>query len=452
MPFFSAPASKQFVISWTLGCLFLSPKSPTIASERDMVNIPEGNFYMGENGVQDDESPRHLVWVSSFFVDRYEVTVGEWKEIRSWALSNGYEFSLRQNYPLPGSSLDFPMNMVSWYDAIKFCNALSEYYGRKPAYYLDAGKSQIYRSDELEISESFVDWSASGYRLPTEAEWEKAARGTIAGMKYPWGSSIDGSIANYKLSGDPFDDATTPVGYFNGKQEIVYRLNSLGGERQNPKDRTNAYGLYDVIGNVSEWCWDWYDEDWYHNSESSSKDTHGPSLPHGSTKGLMKIHRGGGFKNGPSSGEGEPLRLAFRGVEFPDENKRSIGLRCVRSDQEDPLWFDANATAISSNQSFDRGSWYQLNWFGSYFKTELFPGWVFHLEYGWVYPDPDGKGSYDNWIYFPKAGWLWTSKLVFPYFYRHQDGEWYDNLRVNSSQAIFQRYSDQQKFNWGSIF
>ena len=146
------------------------------------------------------------------------------------------------------------------------------------------------------------------------------------------------------------------------------------------------------------------------------------------------------------------MRLAFRGVEFPDENKRSIGLRCVRSDQEDPLWFDANVTAISSNQSFYRGSWYQLNWFGSYFKTELFPGWVFHLEYGWVYPDPDGKGSYDNWIYFPKAGWLWTSKLVFPYFYRHQDGEWYDNLRVNSSPAIFQRYSDQQKFNWGSIF
>ena len=69
-----------------------------------MVNIPEGNFYMGENGVQDDESPRHLVWVSSFYVDRYEVTVGEWMEIRSWALSNGYEFSLHENYPLLGST------------------------------------------------------------------------------------------------------------------------------------------------------------------------------------------------------------------------------------------------------------------------------------------------------------------------------------------------------------
>ena len=126
------------------------------------------------------------------------------------------------------------MNMINWYDAVKWCNARSEYHGRKPVYYHSNNKNEVYKTGELEISESFVDWYASGYRLPTEAEWEKAARGTIAGMKYPWGSSIDGSIANYKLSGDPFDDATTPVGYFNGKQRIVYRLNSLAGEK-NPK-------------------------------------------------------------------------------------------------------------------------------------------------------------------------------------------------------------------------
>tara|TARA_B100000212_G_scaffold321378_1_gene279887 strand:- start:158 stop:1534 length:1377 start_codon:yes stop_codon:yes gene_type:complete len=429
-------------------------------ASQDEVNIPEGNFYMGENGVQDDESPMHLVWVSSFYIDRCEVTVGGWREIIKWAESNGYEFSLKQNYPQTGPSYfkeslptEFPMNMINWYDAVKWCNARSEYHGRKPVYYTSSNKDEVYRSGELEISESFVDWFASGYRLPTEAEWEKAARGTIAGMQYPWGNSLDGSIANYKLSGDPFDDATTPVGYYNGKQQIQYRLNSLGGERQKAKDRANIYGLYDVVGNVSEWCWDWYDADWYHNSESTSENTHGPNLTYGSTSNSMKVHRGGGFKNGPSSSEGEPLRLAFRHVEYPDESKKSIGLRCVRSDLEDALWFDADSyhSYSPSVEQSSTGKWYQLNWFGFYFQPDHNSDWIFHAEFGWIFPSRTG-GSYNNWIYFPKAGWLWTSKLAFPYFYHYDDKNWYKYLGITSHPKSFQRYSDKQRFNWNAAF
>ena len=202
---------------------------------------------------------------------------------------------------------------------------------------------------------------------------------------------------------------------------------------------------------MSEWCWDWYDGDWYRNSESSSENTHGPNLAYGSTSNLMKVHRGGGFKNGPSSSEGEPLRLAFRHVEYPGESKKSIGFRCARSDQEDALWFDAYSYPPLVERAYS-GTWYQLDWFGFYFKYDSYPGWVFHSEYGWIYPSSTGKGSYDNWIYFPKAGWLWTSKLAFPYFYYFRDLLWYEDLRIPSRPGIFQRYSDKQEFNWGLAF
>ena len=444
--------------------LVLQPVSILNAVAENMVEVKASSFYMGENDIQDDEEPIHLVRVSSFHVDRYEVTVGDWEEVRDWALLNDYEFSLEQYYPLRGSSYNsetsansYPMNMINWFDALKWCNARSEYFGRKPVYYLNAAKSEVYISGEIEIDETFVEWDASGYRLPTEAEWEKAARGGRIGMKYPWGSAIDGSKANYKLSGDPFDDGTTPVGYYNGKQEIKYRLNSLGGERQTPENEFH-FGLYDVVGNVSEWCWDWYDEDWYDDPRSLTEDTAGPNPKTVSTSTLKKVHRGGGFKNGPSSSQGEPLRLAFRHVQFPSVSMKSIGLRCVRSDEEDTLWSGAKPLGSESSH------WFHLNWLGYFYSSYISSskgaefGWVYHNEFGWVYPM--GKGSYDNWIFFPtnptgtQGYWMWTTKYAYPYFYKYEEKKWhwYEYLKVSFNSISFERFLDKEKIEWDFPF
>jgi len=139
---------------------------------------------------------------------------------------------------------------VSWYDCLKWCNARAERDGLTPAYYTSGTQDAIYRTGSLDLSNACVNWDAAGYRLPTEAEWEKAARGGLVGHHYPWQSyggtcsnHIDGSRANYWNSGDPYG-GTTPVGYYNGNQTPA------------GIDMANGYGLYDIVGNAYEWCWD----------------------------------------------------------------------------------------------------------------------------------------------------------------------------------------------------
>ena len=420
-----------------------------------MVYLKSGTYWMGDNKNLVDEQPAHPLSVSPFYIDVKEVHIWHWEKVTSWALKNGYDFSVKNHDegggPKTGpywykenSKLIFPMNMTSWYDAVKWCNARSELEGRSPLYFIDDSHSEVYRKGELDLNESQVNWSLSGYRLPTEAEWEFAARGGGYALLYPWGNVLDGSRGNYYFNGDPFDQASTPVGYFNGNQEIIEAKNSFNGEAVNARDQISKFGLYDIVGNVSEWCWDWYDETWYESNEAKKKDTRGPSLEFvlsNSKSGIKtRVARGSNFRSRPDPEYGNQLRIAYRNTFLPTSTLRTLGLRCVRADVEDPLWHHAQPLASYPN-------WYYLDWFGYYWLSDH--EWIFHYEFGWIYPS--GKGSYDNWLYFPKHGWMWTSKLVFPYFYSSEDETWYKYLQNNYETGWFKNYLTEEKKRLGRI-
>jgi len=270
-----------------------------------MVYIPAGAFQMGDNfnELGDDTKPVHTVNVDGFFMDKFEVSRELWTDVRTWALANGFSMN-------SGTARDagHPIESVSWYDAIVWCNARSSKEGLTPVYYTDASKTVIVQSG-MDITTACVKWTANGYRLPTEAEWEKAARGARLGNRYPWGDNVDGSMANYSGSGDPYESGspqTTPCGYYNG------------GQTPAGVDMANGYGLYDMAGNAWEWCWDWYSSTYYATPDSLDN-------PRGPTSGSSKLLRGGSWSLNTGV-----LRCAYRDVNGPGNSYDSIGFRCVR--------------------------------------------------------------------------------------------------------------------------
>lgn len=271
--------------------------------------IPGGDISIGnpaedancpgcEIGTKPEEQPAHFVFVGDFWMEQYEVSQTKFNGIVLWASSHGYDLGPAvTNYNrLLGTVKRKPVT-VSWYDAVKWCNARSEMEGFDPVYYTDEGHSAVYRSGEVDLMDAHVDRNASGYRLATEAEWEKAARGGLSRQHFPWASDagtdwstqIDTNDANY---GGDYADMMPPGNY-----------------------SPNGYGLYDMAGNADEWCWDWLDLGWYTNSLSRAANTHGPANATG-----QRVVRGGG-----SHSPAIDLRCSARdyGPEI------SAGIRCV---------------------------------------------------------------------------------------------------------------------------
>ena len=252
-----------------------------------MVLIPAGSFTMGDTfneGVTNaglaQELPLHTVYVSAFNLDKNLVSYALWQQVCQWAISHGYGFDTGS-----GKVANHPVQGVSWYDAVKWCNARSEQEGRVPCYYTNASQSQatIYRSGQFDLATNWVNWVVSGYRLPTEAEWEKAARGGLRGQRFPWGNTIDWSRANYFA--DPVDysyDTNPTNGYHPTFKNTAPYTSPVG------YFAANGYGLYDMAGNVWEWCWDWYGT----YSSGSQNDPRGPST---GSYGSYRVFRGGGW-------------------------------------------------------------------------------------------------------------------------------------------------------------
>jgi formylglycine-generating enzyme required for sulfatase activity len=273
-----------------------------------MALIPAGSFTMGNcmdpaEGWS-EELPLHTVYVSAFYMDANLVSYSQWQAVYSWALAHGYTF----DYAGSGKASTHPVQTIDWYDCVKWCNARSEKEGRVPAYYTDAGLSVQYRTGQ---AAPYVKWN-TGYRLPTEAEWEKAARGGASGQRFPWGNTISWSQANYYASPSSYAYDVNPTsGYNPAWTSGGYPYTTPGGSFA-----ANGYGLYDMAGNVWQWCWDWYSSTYYSSSPGSD--------PRGPSSGSNRVSRGGGWGYNAIS-----CRAADRGNSFPSNSYIYLGFRSV---------------------------------------------------------------------------------------------------------------------------
>jgi len=245
------------------------PDNPEI-DLTEMVLIPAGEFEMGDAQGSGNEKPVHTVYLDEFYIDKYEVTVGQYKKFIE---DTGHRAPNWDQVSQYSSTDQHPMIYVSWHDAA-----------------------------------AYAQWA--GKKLPTEAQWEKAARGGLDGKKYPWGDDITHDDANYDGTGGEDEwDYCAPVGSFP----------------------TNDYSLYDMAGNVWEWCADEYAANYYSNSPEDNPT--GPGEPvlfvsdYFTNVKTPRVVRGGSWDDDDGT-----LRCAYRSNDVPTPfMDRNLGFRCCRS-------------------------------------------------------------------------------------------------------------------------
>lgn len=242
-----------------------------------MVRIPAGEFVMGSRQGQGetDEFPPHTVMVDEFIIGRFPVTAAQWARFLNDAGNPNEEYFesssettvvlVRGKYHPRQNCSDYPANGVTWNGAMSFCDWMTQKTKHR-------------------------------FRLPTEAEWEKAARGGLEGARFPWGNESPLGLAHYNLVWSDPRHTLCPVGSYP----------------------PNPYGLYDMAGLVWEWCSDWYGRNWYHDSPHQN--------PTGPESGQMKILRGGSW-----GGLDVQVRCGIRVGEFPNISESRVGFRIART-------------------------------------------------------------------------------------------------------------------------
>ncbi len=248
--------------------------------------IPAGEFMMGSPDDDEEapgkEKPQHRVRITRpFYLGVHEVTQAQYTAVMgnnpSWFSSTG-----KGKDKVAGQSTDNrPVEQVSWLDAVEFCNKLSEKEGLKPFYELESGTARV------------PDWAGPGYRLPTEAEWEYACRANSK-TRHSFGNS-EGRLGEHGWHAGNSDGRPHPVG-----QKLP-----------------NCFGLYDMHGNVWEWCWDWYGERYY--QESPVDDPRGPA------RAAVRVFRGGAFRDGPRY-----CLSAIRASDAHADRRGYLGFRLAR--------------------------------------------------------------------------------------------------------------------------